>query len=535
MWRFLSNYMNINLSEKNKTWIGIVVILMAGLALNYHYAHRLDIVSDDDDLYFMFGMDYLKGKYRGPDDGALYCLWHLAIQLITNDSIKTFYWNWIFLTVVPFIATFLLLRSLKINTWVGLWLTLLFMFSDLNYTLTPKLTHFTLIIIAIGLAYANTFKKSTQKLLVITITALVASYVRPEMYVAALIFLVWLIVVSVKNKNYSSALWALGLVVVSGIVFGTPIRENDRSLWTFKVYFAIHYLEQHPEIKLSPWNHFNEINEQVFGRKIKSPFDAFFSEPQLVSMHIWENIKLFSKLTTQFLKQIFWEEWSFMYRKYVAGIGLLALLYFSDIKATWTNIKNHFTTYWLFWVVLVIMLLPSLMSTTLLFPRAHYILYHLLFYLSIAGVLFGSIQFKKNTLTVPAIGIIAINLALCALFLWPHAKTAVQNKAMPNLAFAKMLQDLPLKNQVNLLGGDAPFSYNRFVGPNWTFFYYDIHRPKNFADFVQKQNINCIVANQKFNDYFKQDTTYQSFRTNAKALGFILTKQTNTHAVFVKQ
>ena len=126
--------------------------------------------------------------------------------------------------------------------------------------------------------------------------------------------------------------------------FGTPIRENDRSLWTFKVYFAIHYLEWNHDIKLSPWNHFNEINEQVFGKKIKSPFDAFFTEPKLVSMHIWENIKQLFTLTVQFLKEIFFDQWAFMYRKYLMVVGLVALFYFTDFKATWAAIKINFKT-----------------------------------------------------------------------------------------------------------------------------------------------------------------------------------------------
>ena len=527
--------MNLNLSERNKTWLGLFIILVAGFILNYNYEHRLDIVSDDDDLYFMFGMDYLKGKYRGPDDGALYCLWHLVIQLITNDSIKTFYWNWIVLTVVPFVAIFLLLRSLKVNIWIGLWLTLFFMFSELNYNLTPKLTHFAFIIIALGLAYANTFQKLTQKLTVITFTALVASYVRPEMYVAALIFLAWLSIVSFRKKEYASALWTLAFIVIVGVVFGTPIRENDRSLWTFKVYFAIHYLEWNHDIKLSPWNHFNEINEQVFGRKIKSPFDAFFAEPKLVSMHIWENIKLFTTLTTKFLKQIFFEQWAFKYRKYLLVIGLFSLLYFTDFKNTWITIKNHFKTYWLYWTVLIIMLLPSLLTTTLLFPRAHYILYHILFYLSLAGVIFSSIQFKKTNFTIPSFAVVTLNILLAGLFLWPHAQVSAQDKSMPNLEFAKMLQGLNLKNKVNLLGGDAPFSYNRFVGFDWVFFYHDIHRPKVFRDFVQKEKINCIVVNDKLNNFFSKDSTFQSFKANPSQLDFVLARKTNTHTVFTKK
>ncbi|TDB63804.1 hypothetical protein [Arundinibacter roseus] len=530
------------LNETQKTWLGFVLVGLGLFVLNYNLLDRLDIISDDDDLYFMFGMDYLKGKYRGPDDGALYCLWQLAIQLMTNDAAQTFYVNWILMTILPTIGFYAVMRSMKVNMWVSVWVALCYTFSLMNFPLTPKLTHFTIAILLGGMIVVRRVDDLQKKLFWGAVTIFVASYVRPEMYVGLWVMLAWLAWISYTRKNYRLLLIMLAITVVSGLLVGTPIRENDRSFWTFKHHFSINYVSWYPEIGLSPWNHFNEITTQVFGHKLTSPMDAFLTDPALVMRHFFFNVGNLAKETFTYLHEMFVVQLSQMFRFPHRGLVLVAVflivLALIDYKRSWKTIRTALKENAVLGAILFVFLIPSLLSTTIIYPRPHYILYHFLLYVPLIGLLVSSIKFRKiGSLTQNfTLGIAVLNLLFISIFLYPKVREASKDLPTPNRAFALMLQGLDIKQDVRLLGGDAPFTYPRYVSPNWKdFFYFDIHRPENFARFVQEKDINCIIINKKMNDYFAGDSTYQAFRQSPESLDFIKIKQTSEHLIYKKE
>ncbi len=428
--------------------LGLVVVVAGLFVLNYNYWDRLDIISDDDDLYFMFGMDYLKGKYRGPDDGALYCLWQLGIQLITNDAIQTFYINWLLMTVLPTVGFYWLLRSMSVNTWVSVWVTLCYTFSLMNYPLTPKLTHFTIAILLAGLVVVRRVDDTERKLFWGAFTIFLASYVRPEMYVGLVPIFLWLGWVSYRRKSYKWLAGILAITIISGVLVGTPIRKNDRSFWTFKHHFSINYVEWYPETNLSPWNHFNEITTKAFGHTLTSPMDAFLTNPSLVMRHFFFNVQHLAMETFFYLKEMFWGQlnpiFTFPYRRFFLLAVLIFLLVRIDYADTWKQWIKSFRQNASLGAILLVMLIPSLLSTTIIYPRPHYVLYHFLFWIPLIGLLVSGIRLKS----VPArfrpslTAVTAANLVFIAIFLYPKFMEARQAKPTPNREFAKMLQGL---------------------------------------------------------------------------------------------
>lgn len=522
---------------KNELW-AIACLIVALWVLNYNLFNRLDVISDDDDLYYMLGMDYLKGNYRDPDFGPIYCFWQIIIQLITKNPITTFYVNWILLTILPCVAFYTLMRSFNVKQWVSVMITVLYMYSDLHFPLTPKLTHFAITFLGIGAAYVNRSKPLIYQVMIGGITLLLSSYIRPEMYIAVFIVLAWLLFLSYKNKSYKYMTILALSVAFSALILGSPMRQNDRSFWTFKHHFSINYISWYPETNLSPWNHFNEITTKAFGHQLKSPTDAFKSNPDLVFRHITENIKGLFKTTFMYVKNIFFDQlnqtFAFPHRKYLLLAVCLGIVLLLDFRRTFSQLKDSVEKNKIGWIFIVLMLIPSLISTTLIYPRQHYVLYHFLFHLPFIGTVLSNLSFKKIGRTIQPSYLGAIGTLILLLFLYPRFLANSKNQPTPFREFALMLQSLHLEGKVTVFGGDVPFTYPRYAGENWELLYFDIFRPSHFEKFIEEKNVNCVIINNKMDNFFKNDSSYQAFLHTPLSIGFNLIKQTDKHSVYYK-
>ncbi|MCF0073619.1 hypothetical protein LZD49_24280 [Dyadobacter sp. CY261] len=518
--------------------LGFLLVVAGAILINYNYLNRLDIISDDDDLYFSFGMMLLKGKYRGADDGPLYYGFQLLLQLITDDAIQTFYINYIVTTTIPIILFYLLLRARNINVWLAVWLSLMFMFSSLNYPLTPKLTHYAIIFLLLGLLAFTYAEDLVRKFFYCSLFTLLAAYARPELYIACFLLSVVTVFICFRAKKWGYIVAIVAIIVAAGYLLGTPIGARDRSFWTFKHHFSINYIEVHPGLNLSPWNHFNQITTSAFGHKLTSIKDAILSNPQMVFWHVKTNIIRYAGLIPHYLKDIIFDSIQFPFRKYVLFAMGVAVLFRMNYRQSWMNIVSAFKRNALFLIVFLIILLPTFISNFFIYPRPHYVLYHLFLYLYVLALLCNGIELKKypaGYANWPKLALLCGNLIFIILLFIPKYKENIQSKPLPSKNFALMLQKCNIKGPVSALGGDAPFSYNRYVGLDWTFHYYDIIRPKNFAKCLADYKVNCVIINDKMNGYFLKDASYHNFLAHPESKGFLLIKETPSHKVFARK
>lgn len=518
--------------------LGLLLVVLGCVVINLNYHHRLDIICDDDDLYFSFGMMLLDGKYRGADDGPLYYGFQLLMQLWTNDAIETFYVNYIVTTTVPLVLFYLLLRALRINIWIAVWLTLMLMFSNFNYPLTPKLTHFAIIFLLLGLLAFTYAHGLVKKYFYCSIFTLLASYARPEIYIACLILATITCFLAFRQKRWGYALVLVGVILVCGYFLGTPIGARDRSFWTFKHHFSINYVEAHPQVNLSPWNHFNQITTYAFGHRLTSIKDAILTDPQLVIWHIKTNIERYATMLPEYFRNIIFDSIQFPFRKYVLLVLALAVLLQLNHSRSWERIKWTFKTNALFFGVFLIILIPTFISNFFIYPRPHYVLYHFFLYLTVAALVCNALAFKSSATgrgPVQQLLLSGANLFFIGIFFLPRYTANIKTKPLPAKDFALMLQHCNLQGPVSVLGGDAPFSYNRYVGRQWTFHYFDIIRPKVFAKCLTDYQVNCIIINNKMDAYFEKDPTYSAFLANPQRAGFVLIRRTDTHKIYAKR
>ncbi|MCE7067445.1 hypothetical protein [Dyadobacter sp. CY326] len=518
-------------------FLTLIFVLIAAALINYNYSNRLDIISDDDDLYFSFGMMLLEGKYRGADDGPLYYAFQLLLQLITNDAIKTFYINYIITSTVPFILLYLLLRGRNINIWIAAIITIMFMFSSLNYPVTPKLTHYAIVFLLLGLLAFTYCKDLTHKLSTCCFFVFLAAYARPELYIA--FFLLYAVTgyVCLREKKLRYVFLMLSITIICGYFLGTPIGERDRSFWTFKHHFSINYIESNPQLNLSPWNHFNQITTNAFGHKLVSIKDAIITNPVLVFWHIKLNIIHYIKIIPSYFADIIFNNIQFPFRKYVILFFGFLLAIRTDYQKSYENIVLGFRQNLVFIIIFLLMLAPTYISNFFIYPRTHYILYHFFLYMYLFAMLCNCVAFKKISLKrnwLADYAAIGFSILIISLLYISQYKESAQFKPLPSKEFSLMLRNCKLKGKISALGGDAPFSYNRYVGQNWSFNYYDIIRPERFDKCIVDYKVNCVIINDKMNSYFASDSTYKLFLNHPELIGFVLVKKTKTHQVYAK-
>jgi len=365
-----------------------------------------------------------------------------------------------------------------------------------------------------------------------------ASYVRPELYIAYFLLAAVTCFICFRERKFSYILAIAAVTVVCGYLLGTPIGAGDRSFWTFKHHFSINYMDTHPQLNLSPWNHFNQITTNAFGHKLVSIKDAILTDPQLVFWHIKLNIARYFAVLPLHFKNIIFDSIQFPFRKYVLSVLGLLVLFRMDYRGSRENVILAFRKNLPFLLVFLIILLPTYVSNFFIYPRTHYILYHIFLYLYLLALLCNCITFKKfpdSKAIEPGYILLGLNLFFITLLYIPKYRENAQNKPLPLKEFALMLKDCHLNGPIYALGGDAPFSYNRYVDQDWTFHYYDIIRPQNLAGCLADFKINCVIINAKMDGYFAKDSTYHNFLRHPESKGFVLIKKTETHKVYAKK
>ena len=521
----------MSLLALRKNW-GLLLVILGGFVLNHHITKRLDIIATDDDNIFYNGLTLSTNGLPPVQTSPFFSFWYAALNLFLQDSIQVYYLNWVLISALVGVGFYLLLRSLQIHTAVSGWLALFFLFFYLNFPLLPKVSLFALTLMLFGMAAANAFGKTLfHRTLLTALTVLVASYVRPEFYVAFLLLAALSLFLFFQNRPQSSPkglLLVLGVAVGLVVIFGFPLG-GGRSHIAFGQHFAMNYAIWHPEIPFSPWMHSEVFIQKAFGRQVTSVGDAFSLNPSIFLKHIFTNISNLISNTFYNIKTLFWgsiyDSVHFGGRRYLIGGLLLGTIAMVDFPRSMRQISLNFRTSGWFLGVLLLVLAPTFISTVLIFPREHYVVFHCAMYLTVAGLLLDGIEWRSlaglGSFKTPFL--VTLNTFLLVLFLWPRYQNTTQNAPRPNYDVLHALQNLRISQPITMLGTE-PLTYYLYLGSNWNFHFLDQYYPKDFKKFITDKQINCIFVRDKMTKYFKNDAGFADFIKNYDALGYVKKK-----------
>ncbi|GAB3321383.1 hypothetical protein GCM10027299_15730 [Larkinella ripae] len=511
-------------------WLaGLALMIVAGLALTHNLPWRYDVAFGDEMTYLASGL-----AYRFPPDpylaqwGSLYAAWLRFLQVFTPDTLDLFYLNWRLLVILTGALLFLYLYLRRSGFAVSLFCALCFQFSTLNVELDPRISAFTLCLILAGLGVIQARDWSVRNGLLLTaLTALLCAYVRPEFYVSMLLAFGLAVGTfllprfrngKVSLRAFSGILGFVALAVLMLLLFGYPLAQDNqgsnRSFQAFVQHFSINYNTwQNRPIDIPIVDQFKLIAE-VFGPEVKSMRDAFRVHPDLVIKHFWTNIINTTKAEFKVLGSLFFEtplkHLNSPYRKWILAVLLAGVGFFLiDWRGTFRQMTAGRIRLTSRELALLILLLPSLGSVVLVFPRTHYLYFHAVGLITILAFFLGYIKLRVVQSPVWLGGLASL------MMIWVAYQTVRQQQEIRPTPVAdniRFIRSLPINGTVSSLEREwyRVFLYGQEQKPRWI--RVEFYRPNtDFGRFLKEQNVNFILMTRDMQHYFAGDSGFSAF------------------------
>ncbi len=516
--------------------LGCLLIAIAGYLLTANLPNVMDITFLDESNYLNRGINFFKRMSK--EWAPLYSGWYRFLYFFEGDTFKLFYLNFKVLSVLPFIMFYLVLVKYQFPPFISLAMAVFFMANSFNLPNEPKVSHYTIMLIFAVVYFIPLQHSLFRKFLILIFTAIILSYARPEMYLSGLIFigiLVYLLyskrVVFIDEDKRLIKILAFVVVVfhvVWGLPLGAKIKGESRSLIAFGEHFSYNY-SQWNEVDQYLWLKQDVIVKEHFG-EVKSLREAAIANPTLFWKHISTNIQTF----LQSLANAFVESFSFYNVGKIDVLKLVfCILFFIVLVSSrfWLRSSDKHNNickkdgYFLLMVFFVFML-PSLLSSILIYPREHYIVHQIPFYFLLFLFAFIprknlelAINYKKITLFV------LIGLAL--LYFMPKAEDYTyfplrkEERVLNNQKAITLLTSLGIKDTVRVLNFEGDFNY--IIGRNYRWVKPNEKKDTDFFEFLALHNpeiVYCTMTSFK-NPWYDDDLSWHDFISSPLEKGYI--------------
>jgi hypothetical protein len=331
--------------------------------------------------YLTGGILLPKQGLPAPDWAPLYSVWYWVLSLLKPDPVELFYFNIKALCLVLVTLVFVFLRANKVRPLIACGAACLVVAMQANLDVWPKVSHFAICILLLGLTVASFRPKYLLQISVLT--AFSMSYARPEFFLVFLVLAAAALVSCFRATSKSRLRHGLSLLAIGGVVaaltlsIGCPFfQRSDRSFVAFKQHFALNWVKW-TKSDLNAWNEQDLIAEAAFG-KVASPMQCAAKKPALVARHVVANLTDAPRRAFKLLLSPAVDCYGLLQRyARTSGLYLLGLLLFaglafgrpgrSSLIATWRQDAMLLGT-------LGIFILPPLAASALIFPRDHYLL-----------------------------------------------------------------------------------------------------------------------------------------------------------------
>jgi len=443
------------------------MILLAGIKLVWHLDRCADLDLTDESNFLNWGVHFFSHPNlpRPAWGGLLYWLWYWVLSLFTRDAVTLFYLNRSILTVLPAMLLYGALRTAAVRRSGAALFAFLFLISQVNLPLVPKVNHLMVCLILLALMLAPRLASPPRRLGVYALTALLCAYVHPEMYLAFLGLVAVLGGYAVRFRRTldwrREGRWLGGGVLIAlalHVWLGRPMFGGEfRSFDAFSQHFALNWVAWTPG-RLSPWNDCQAIVQRNFG-PVHTISEALRANPVMFKKHLAQNVKNYGVALTAMLYHLFWPRHLFILTTR-AGVILLELVVFlygmvlvrggirrGRILAQLKKDPVTLIAYGCF-------LAPLVMASIVIYPRQHYLLPQavLLTCLLIGLLTGGQVLTPRRHAALGCLG-------LAALLLWvsPTARRFVF-EPQDHLRAVRQLRALKLRGPANMLENSGVYT-----------------------------------------------------------------------------
>jgi hypothetical protein len=387
--------------------IALLFLIATGLKLLHGVGSKLDLPLNDEVFYIYRGLIIPFTGWHNTDWGMLYSLWYWFLSLFNSDPAQLFYLNFKITTVIPPLLFYVLLRKNKVQAVTALLISWMLMISLGNLMTLPRVTHLGLILLIIPLFFINPEKKMLVSGWFLIIFLLVASYIRPEFMLAAILAFGFMGYHSIrKYKLYNPGLLITGWLAVILIIialayfFRLPwlMDQSHRGFFALCQHFSFNYAVWHPGT-VNSWYNSPEIIQKVFGQA-DSYGDLITGNPVMLLKHMCFNGFLF-------IKYIFGI--TFIHNKLILPDSSRLMMYLEGAIMftgflgwsiwTWVNnndlVKRNYKSNRKLFLLFIFIGLPAVFGSIIIYPRWHYMIVVIYFLLAFLSILIFS-RNKKN-------------------------------------------------------------------------------------------------------------------------------------------
>ena len=525
-------------------WLSIFILLAAGIILVHYLPAWRDVEFGDETTYLGSGLSFSIPFPGGAQWGPMYAAWYAFWHLLVPERLDLYYFNWALLSILAGLSVFLFLRSLGTPLAASTWLAVLFLFSNQNLPLNPKISIAPFCLILGTLSFIH-LRPDThfRRFLIVSFAGLVCAYCRPEFYLSFLLglfptaFWFWK-EKAFRQQNNLIRLGVFGVLVIGlHLLFGNPLfgGDDNRSTVAFQQHFVVNYCL---------WTHRPEpltieaqlqLFHQVLGEDVQTLTDALKTQPGWAFKHIFSNFTntLIANLNNiaDILYQTLFRGWYSPWRMVLAAGIALVFLWLVDYRSTWRNFRQKSVDGWGL-AALLTLIFPTLMATLLVYPRTHYLVFHLILLLWGIAFVIQRLSFRQlapfQRFSIPFLSLLLLSIFITLQF--PRYHRSIPTPTAENIRFITQLKP---KERLRVLERDW---YRVFLDQDSDWIHVEEYTNGDFNAFVQQKNINFILMTQDMQTYFAKDAGFAAFLTQYQSAGFVKLKTNSEGAyLFIKQ
>ncbi len=505
----------------------LACLALAGLRLSSGLEAVVDLTLFDETGYLYAGTHLRSAGLLPPAWAPLYGVWYFGLAQLQPEPVALYYLNYRVLATGAPLLVYLLLRAYALPRLLALSCAWCFLLAAANLPVWPKPGSLALCLSMLFLIVARDLRSPTRSTLILTLGALLCSYVRPEYALAgALLFGLYLALLWRGRARLVArvelAQLAVFLVAAFGLAatFGLAAldRNNDRGFEAFAQHYALNWATWR-QSSLDPWTEYERAIAESFGA-VDSLGAAALANPGALARHVASNLLGYPPaLAAAFLVHFTpllppAAPWSRTAGAWALGLLALAAVAWGCVRRR-GELRRRLSEHGLRLAIFGLLCAPAALSAVLIYPRPHYLLLHGVVAALALGLLLAEAPRPGRG---AAIVCVAAGLSVVALTP-PVAKTwlAAGDAGHPNRDTVEFIRGLAISAPTNLL--EAEGGFHVYLGDQFERVPPDA-KTGGFMTFLRERRIGMVVVSEKLERAFGGDPEWRALMADPAAAGF---------------